>query len=143
MRARRSPATGAVGRASEVSGQQDLLSILPDAADKNGQATRGVTTAAERRDRFWWDGAMRAVETMAATGRQFSAYDVAEAFGLPDPDHPNRWGALLSCAARAEVVECVGAAPSRRPSVEGSLARVWRGTAAFRASRGSVGGGAR
>lgn len=64
---------------------------------------------------------------MAATGRVFQAYDVAETYAVPEPDHPNRWGALLTRAARDGVIVAVGAAPSRRPTTARSLTRTWRG----------------
>lgn len=82
----------------------------------------------ERNTDAWWAStAMAAVRAMAATGREFQAFDLVETFGLVDPDHPNRWGALLSRAAREGVIVAVGAAPSRRPATAGSLCRTWRG----------------
>jgi hypothetical protein len=78
-------------------------------------------------DSWWSSTAMQAVRAMAATGRVFQAFDLVETCGIPEPDHPNRWGALLTRAARNGVIVAVGAAPSRRPTVAGSLTRTWRG----------------
>lgn len=102
----------------------------PDARTGRQRMVAGVGHATENRDPWWWDGALRAVETMAATGRPFQMYDVAETFGLPEPDNFRRWGALACAARRLGLIEPVGYAPSRRPSAACSAARVWRGRAA-------------
>jgi hypothetical protein len=66
-------------------------------------------------------------EDVLAGGREFQAYDLAEIFQVLEPDHPNRWGALLTRAARDGLIVPVGAAPSRRPATARSLTRTWRG----------------
>lgn len=71
--------------------------------------------------------ALQAVRAMASTGREFQAFDLVESFRVPEPDHPNRWGALLARAARQGVIVAVGATPSRRLSTAQSLTRTWRG----------------
>ncbi len=88
----------------------------------------GRDRAEANRDQWWWDGAMRAVRAMAATGNVFQAYDVAIGYGLPDADdNRSRWGALLATAARRGYIVPVGAEPSKRPETAGSLVRTWRG----------------
>lgn len=83
---------------------------------------------AERNTDDWWTAvALQAVRAMAATGRIFQCYDLVEVYAIPEPDHPNRWGALLTRAARKGLIVAVGAAPSRRPKTAGSLTRTWRG----------------
>lgn len=83
---------------------------------------------AERNTDDWWRAtAMQAVLAAAATRRVFQAFDLVETYGIAEPDHPNRWGALLTRAAREGVIVAVGAAPSRRPSTARSLTRTWQG----------------
>lgn len=87
----------------------------------------GVAAAERNGDPWWFDTAMQAVRAMAATGRVFQAYDLVETYRIPEPDHPNRWGALFVRAAHAGVIVPVGAAKSRRPTTAGSLTRTWQG----------------
>jgi hypothetical protein len=87
----------------------------------------GRDRAEENTDDWWASTAMQAVRALAATGRVFQAYDLVETYGIAEPDHPNRWGALLTRAARHGLIVAVGAAPSRRPKTAGSLTRTWRG----------------
>lgn len=95
------------------------------AADANVLAGRD---RAERNGDDWWvRTALQAVRAAAKTGQEFQAFDLVETYGVPEPDHPNRWGALLTRAARDGVIVAVGAAPSRRPSTARSLTRTWRG----------------
>lgn len=86
----------------------------------------GLQQAIDGRDPWWWDGAMRAVKHLAATGEPFDAWDVTE-LGVPDPDHPARWGALFTTARRAGLIVAVGYRESRRPSRAHGVCRVWRG----------------
>lgn len=80
-------------------------------------------------DAWWMDGASRAVRAMAATGRSFQMFDVAEEYGLPEPSTPKLWGALASKMRAEGVIRPVGFAASKRPTVAGSACRVWRGAA--------------
>ncbi len=86
----------------------------------------GRDAAEASADRWWWSTAMAGVEALAKSGREFEAFDVAQ-LGVPDPDSPARWGALMAAAAKAGLIRPVGAKPSRRPTVCGSLTRTWRG----------------
>lgn len=87
----------------------------------------GVDRAADNADPWWWSVAMRALSWLAADGRPFEAYDLTK-LGVPDPDEPNRWGALFRSAAMAGVIVPAGYTRSRRPGRAGGLCRVWVGT---------------
>lgn len=89
--------------------------------------TSGRDRAGEGTDQWWRSTAMQAVRAIAGTGREFQCYDLVADYGVPEPDHANRWGALLNHAARLGLIVPVGAAPSRRPATAGSLTRTWRG----------------
>lgn len=92
--------------------------------------TPAVADILERVDRNtddWWKAcALAGVEHLAATGTPFTAYDVA-ALGVPEPDHPNRWGAVMNIAARAGTIRAAGYVPSPRPTVHRSVVRQWIG----------------
>lgn len=79
-------------------------------------------------DPWWLDGALRAIETLAATGRTFQAYDLV-ALGVAEPDRPAAWGAAFSAAKAKGLIVRVGYAQSKRPTVRGSACREWRGVA--------------
>lgn len=110
-------------------GTDALRDDQPDmwAADPADGGLPGRDRAERNVDDWWLDTAMQAVRAMAATGREFQCYDLVETYGVPDPDHPNRWGALLTRAARENVIVPVGAAQSRRPATALSLTRTRRG----------------
>lgn len=75
----------------------------------------------------WRERAVGIVEGLAASGRPFTADDLRAA-GLPEPDTPNRVGALLSSMARRGVIRDVGYAKATRRSRHCGLVRVWEGT---------------
>lgn len=77
-------------------------------------------------DDWWRDCAWRGVEYLAAAGADFTAPDLTE-LGVPDPDHPNRWGALFRAALTAGLIVPVGFTTSTRRSRHGGVLRVWRG----------------
>lgn len=89
----------------------------------------GLTRADENTDAFWRATADQAIRARAETGRVFDAYALAED-GVPEPDHPSRWGPRFLAAARAGVIVPAGYASSRRPATAGSAVRVWRGARA-------------
>jgi hypothetical protein len=91
----------------------------------SGQLT--LSDATDNADPFWWSCAMSALKTEARTGRVFAADDLQEIYGLADPDHPNRWGALFNVAAHEDLIEHVGYRKSRRPSRASGVLRTWRG----------------
>lgn len=85
-----------------------------------------VEDAIEHRDPWWWATARQALEHLAEQGRPFESYDLTE-IGVTDPDHPARWGALFSHAAREGVIVPCGFTVSRRPTRSHGLTRLWRG----------------
>jgi len=105
----------------------DIQPSLFDDEPADEDALAGRDRAERNADEWWIRTAMQAVGAMANTGREFQAFDLVQTYGVPEPDHPNRWGALLTRAAREGVIVSVGAAPSRRPSTARSLTRTWRG----------------
>lgn len=120
---RRRGAEGCEPTAPDRQVQPSLFDVLP--ADENVLAGRDQ---AERNADDWWiRTALQAVRALAKTGQEFQAYDLVEIYAIPEPDHPNRWGALLTRASRDGLIVAVGAAPSRRPATARSLTRTWRG----------------
>lgn len=91
----------------------------------------GTEDAREGSDPWWWSTAWSAIETEAATLREFDAYTLTEVYGIGAPDHPNRWGSLFSHAHRVGLIEHAGFAVSRRRSRAGGLTRTWRGCKQF------------
>lgn len=87
----------------------------------------GRDQAERNADDWWLHTALQAVRAIAKTDQKFQAFDLVETYGVPEPDHPNRWGALLTRAARNGWIVAVGAAPSRRPTTARSLTKTWRG----------------
>lgn len=77
-------------------------------------------------DDWWLSLFLAAVREMASRDVVFQTYDLVEQLGLPEPDDSNRWGAAMALAHRRRLVMPVGAEPSRRPTVAGSLTRTWR-----------------
>jgi len=76
-------------------------------------------------DPRWRDGPVRAVTHLAEAGQPFHAFDVIE-LGVPDPDHPNRWGGSSRSCQIAGLIEAVAFRESRRQSRSGGVCRVWR-----------------
>lgn len=105
----------------------EQLTLDFDAVPSEEAVLAGRDQAERNSDDWWVRTALQAVRAIAKTGREFQAFDLVEIYGVPEPDHPNRWGALLTRAARDGVIVVVGAAPSRRPTTAKSLTRTWRG----------------
>lgn len=79
-------------------------------------------------DPWWRDGAERAVRALAATGQPFQLSQIRdEPYSVPEPHHPNAYGALARAMSTLGVITCVGYAPSDVPSRRGSVVRVWQG----------------
>lgn len=91
-------------------------------------AQPGVDRAIENADSWWLDCAWRAVREMADRGVEFEAADLVD-LGVPEPDHPNRWGALMRAAHTKHVIKPVGYKRSRRAARAGGVTRTWRGVA--------------
>ena len=79
-------------------------------------------------DEPWRDCAERGARYLASVGQDFNA-DSLTLLGVPDPDHPSRWGSLFAALKAEGVITPVGYAASTRPSRNGGVCRVWRGTA--------------
>lgn len=87
--------------------------------------TTGVQLAIDNTDEYWHSIAMSALTSLARSRNVFDAYDVT-LLGVPDPDHPNRWGALFRGAHTSGLIEHAGYRQSRRPGRAGGLCRTWR-----------------
>lgn len=83
--------------------------------------------ALDNADLWWRDPAERALTWWAETSQPFTVDDLRD-LGVPEPDHPARWGALFSAARKQDLVRPVGYTVSRRPQRHGSVVRVWVGT---------------
>ena len=95
-----------------------------------GEALRdeGVRVANDNEDEWWKSCADRAIDTLAATGRPFTADDIRD-MGVPDPTSPRAWGARFLTASRQGRIVRVGYVPSRRASVHAHPIAQWRGAA--------------
>lgn len=98
----------------------------PRLAEGRARADTGIDQADANTDHWWRDCCDRAIAQLAAQGIVFQAVDLLD-LGVPEPDHPNRWGARLREAARAGVIQPAGWGPSRRPTTACSAVRLWRG----------------
>lgn len=79
-------------------------------------------------DPWWRDSAERALAVLAASGEPFTLDALRQdPFTLPEPHHPNQYGALAAAARRAGLIEPIGYQSSILPSRRGSVVRVWRG----------------
>lgn len=90
-----------------------------------------MTTATETRipgtpDPWWEAGAMKAIETLASTGRLFTAADLTD-LGVDDPDHPCRWGSVFAKAKQLGLIKKAGYGPSRRAGRSGGVCARWVG----------------
>lgn len=102
-----------------MTGQQSRPDLVIEAA----QAFRGARTIVSNADSWWHDCAQRALTWLADGGFAFSVDDLVD-LGVPEPDVPGRWGAVIAVAARAGTIEFVGYTVGRR----GGIVRLWRGT---------------
>ncbi|MEC3853463.1 hypothetical protein [Paenarthrobacter ureafaciens] len=76
----------------------------------------------------WRADAVAAVHTLAASGRVFTVDHLRRA-GIPDPDKPQRWGALFAVMRNSGVIECAGMQEHRIKAGDSQLIRQWRGSA--------------
>lgn len=76
-------------------------------------------------DPWFTDGVLRAIDTLAATGRPFTAEHIAELVG--EPEHPNQWGPPFALARSRGVIEHHGAIHAHKRSRKGALLNVWIG----------------
>lgn len=107
-------------KASEVSPQQLALIAVP--------APVTPTPAIPAIDAAVWAGICdAAIEQLAATGEEFTAYDLVTRLDVPEPPHPNHWGRRLQIASRRGVIAKVRYCRSHRRTVAGSAVAVWVG----------------
>lgn len=102
----------------------DAPTGVPATGRDDGQMT---LSAPDGTDTWWWSCARTALLTEARSGRVFAADDLQEQYGLLDPDHPSRWGALFRTAVTEGLIAHVDYRRSRRPSRAGGVLRTWRG----------------
>jgi hypothetical protein len=87
-----------------------------------------------------WIVAVRpAFEAAAATGRPFTAYEIAHAAALPEPpDSAHHWGRLLTLLREEGWIRHAGWTTSPRPTAHASGVRVWKGTRAAQQGRAAA-----
>lgn len=110
------PTTGNTTTVSLPQATADAPQTLDDVLDRVDANT----------DDWWRDCCDRGIAEMASKGVVFSAFDLID-LGVPEPDHPNRWGARLRIAAQRGVIIHAGYGSSRRPSRRQSVVSYWRG----------------
>lgn len=99
---------------------------MPERPDLSPPTLFDADEVTENADQWWRDCASRALTWWAEAGVEFTADDMVD-LGVPEPDHPNRLGALFLAASRRGQIEAVGYRPSTKPSRHGGVVRVWRG----------------
>ena len=74
--------------------------------------------------------------TVARTDREWTSYEIAREYSLPEPPKPEtHWGSFVHRLASRGVIEHCGWDETSRPSGEHSGVKVWRGTPAAQAGR--------
>ncbi|WP_147107214.1 hypothetical protein [Nesterenkonia populi] len=74
----------------------------------------------------WLANAAEAIDTLARSGKDFTADDIHERVG--EPLHGNWFGVAFSIARSAGVITAVGYTAARRRTRNGGALRVWRRT---------------
>ena len=74
----------------------------------------------------WHATATDAVLTWGVTVATFTSYEVVVATGIPEPPHPNNWGALFIGLHARGLIEPAGYDRSHRKSSASSAVRRWR-----------------
>lgn len=88
---------------------------------------RGAASVDSREDGVWWRSCVdTAIDTLCASGQRWTTDDLRD-LGVPEPLHPNAWGARLIAAARRGQIVRVGYVPSRRAESRGRALAQWRG----------------
>lgn len=75
----------------------------------------------------WMKATVDAIAREAATGREFTTFDVAVRHELPQPGHQSWWGAATKLARQAGHIVPVATTTSGRKTVHASLVHTWRG----------------
>lgn len=81
-------------------------------------------------DPWWFDIAERALAICAESGSEFTAQALRD-LGVPEPEHPNRWGALFKVASQKGIIVPVRFSVSTRRARHGGVLRIWRGAGAM------------
>lgn len=118
-------AAAADGRGT-IGGGAQIKAVGPDPIVSGPTRGRVDLERVAQSDTWWHDCARRALDWWADSGQPFDAYDLTE-LGVPDPDHPSRWGALFSAARSEGRIIPLGYHASRRPTRSGGVCRVWQG----------------
>jgi hypothetical protein len=104
---------------------------LPDEARRGRDD--GIAVAESAEDDVWRATADQAIHYLASLTTDFSAND-CRALGVPDPIRPRAWAGRFTAAAKAGLIEAVGATRSNRVTSHGAWLTVWRGTAKAKAA---------
>ena len=90
-----------------------------------------VAPIAAAGDSWWASKAMTAVKALAATGREFTVYEITlDPYSVDEPPHRNYWGSLTAAAKAAGLIRIAGYLPFPRPSRNGGCCRSWIGVGA-------------
>lgn len=99
--------------------------LAPGIQARNQGAARVLDNAGDP----WSEATRRIITRLAATGHRFTSDDVraeAQQAGIPEPHHPNAYGAALLAAAHAGLIIDTGrVARSERPEARGRKVAVW------------------
>lgn len=76
-------------------------------------------------DKAWGEGALEALEQLAADGLEFTTDALLQLVG--QPSSRGAVGGVFKKAAKAGLIRCVGVTNSQRISGHGGLQRVWVG----------------
>lgn len=106
------------------------------AAVEKRTGNKGLADSIRNASDFWWRAAVIAATELARTGRQFTSYELTQhPYYVPEPDHRNRWGGLMSYIRAKGLAEPIGWDSSKRGTSKSSGLRVWRGTEKARQER--------
>jgi hypothetical protein len=92
--------------------------LIATAAEVGGQVALDF-------DKAWGEGALEALEQLAAHGLEFTADALLQLVG--QPSSRGAVGGVFKKAAKAGLIHCVGVTTSQRISRHGGLQRIWVG----------------
>jgi hypothetical protein len=121
------PASGDIPGLTAVQGSIFDKWLESDSEPLGGRPTGGVEQAEANADTWWNSTARAALHAEARTGRIFEPFDLVARYGIAEPDHPNRWGALFRSALRERTVRRVGYGPSKRPTRNHGITGLYQG----------------
>jgi hypothetical protein len=110
-----------------------VIEGVVDPAAGERAKTAGIAAADEHTEVDWASACDAAIDEMARRGVVFQAADLVAEGLVDEPDHPARWGARFSAAAKRGVIVHAGVVQSSRATVHRSLCRQWIGSDAARA----------